>query len=313
MPVKSRLMPSPSLLRFLRIFLYFIVIAAAILGCFGTVTMYNQLQDSSSKLQVLQESYTALQLEQTSKPPVVEVIPKPSGIVPAYHDLYPEMNFTYPEKFIKAQTPSAYLTFDDGPSPVTDVVLNVLAEQDILGTFFVVGTYLDNPDNHARLKRIVAEGHTIAIHTQTHNYSTVYASVDAYLADFYEIWNRVYEITGVKANILRFPGGSINSYNGSIYQEIIAEMTRRGFVYYDWNVSAEDAVSSKPTPVAKIIDHATRHGNSSHVVVLMHDSSSKETTATALDSIITTYKEAGYALLPLSPTVSPVTFGYPKH
>ena len=53
---------------------------------------------------------------------------------------------------------------------------------------------------------------------------------------------QIYEATGVKPQIFRFPGGSVSSYNVGIHQQLIAEMTRRGFVYFDWNVANGDAV-----------------------------------------------------------------------
>lgn len=43
----------------------------------------------------------------------------------------------------------------------------------------------------------------------------------------------------IKATIFRFPGGSINAYNSTIFQELIAEMLRRGYTYYDWNVTSK--------------------------------------------------------------------------
>lgn len=125
-----------------------------------------------------------------------------------------------------------YLTFDDGPSEEnTAAVLDILQERGIQATFFVVG---ENVRSHPEIaRRIVEEGHTIGIHCNEHDYDTVYESVEAYLADFQEAYDAVYEVTGVEVELFRFPGGSINAYNEDIYEEIIQEMTDRGFIYFD--------------------------------------------------------------------------------
>ena len=124
-----------------------------------------------------------------------------------------------------------YLTFDDGPSEEnTAAVLDILKEYNIQATFFVVG---ENVRRHPEVaRRIVEEGHTIGIHCNRHEYGELYESVDSYLADFREAHDAVYEVTGVEAKLFRFPGGSLNSYNKDVYEEIIAEMTEKGFIYF---------------------------------------------------------------------------------
>ena len=117
------------------------------------------------------------------------------------------------------------------------------------------------------------------------------------------------KITGVKAELFRFPGGSINVYNATIYQEIIAEMTRRGFVYYDWNMSCEDA-SKIPLSVGEILQSATNLPQSNRVILLMHDSNHNINTANALQLIIDHYIKDGYTVQPLTKDVKPIIFGY---
>lgn len=92
------------------------------------------------------------------------------------------------------------------------------------------------------VKRIVEEGHTIGIHCDSHDYKTVYASADSYIQDFETAHQTVFELTGIDVKIFRFPGGSINDFNAGVREEIIKEMTKRGYIYFDWNASPEDAV-----------------------------------------------------------------------
>lgn len=225
----------------------------------------------------------------------------------SYQEDYPDL---YVEKsnFVKEESdrPIVYLTFDDGPSANTVQVLDILKANNIKATFFVVNS---NIEAHQQLyKRIVDEGHTLGIHTYSHQYTQIYSSVDAYLADFNNIFQKVYELTGVKPTIFRFPGGSINTYNQNFYTELIAEMLRRGFTYYDWNVSSGDAGT---TYTSAAIQNAVVTGclNKQRSIVLMHDSSTKATTVGALQNIINALKDT-HEFRPLDNSVEPTVFTY---
>ena len=128
--------------------------------------------------------------------------------------------------------------------------------------------------------------------------------------EFNQLYQWIYEVTGVYPSVYRFPGGSINGYDRGVYQEIIAEMTRRGFVYFDWNASAQDATVT-PRPAASIAADCLRGIGRELVVVLAHDSGARGTTVDALPAIIEGYQAAGYTFSALHPGVEQVTFGYP--
>lgn len=195
-----------------------------------------------------------------------------------------------------------YLTFDDGPSEEnTSAVLDILKENNIQATFFVVG---ENVRKHPEVaKRIVEEGHTIGIHCNSHDYEKLYADVDSYLADFQEAWDAVYEVTGAEAQLFRFPGGSINAYNKEVYEEIITEMTDRGFVYFDWNGSLEDAMSK--TSPEKLIENARESTlGRRKVVMLAHDI--VYNTTLCLQELIDSFPD--YKMEPLTPEVTPIQF-----
>ncbi|QHI72007.1 polysaccharide deacetylase family protein [Aminipila terrae] len=159
-----------------------------------------------------------------------------------YQKLYPNLtidnDFVYKEDLPK----SVYLTFDDGPSSLTPQILDILKEQGVQATFFI--NYSDSMESQALYKRMMDEGHTIGVHSTCHQYTTIYQSADAFLDDFAQTALMLEQVTGKKPELLRFPGGSINSYDRAVYQQIIAEMLRRGYTYYDWNVSADDATST---------------------------------------------------------------------
>lgn len=224
---------------------------------------------------------------------------------PAYTKILPELyaegtsNITYDQ-----DKDFVYLTFDDGPSKYTDNILYYLDLYDLKATFFVV------PDGTEicaqRLKKIADAGHTIGIHSSTHVYEEIYASVDAFLDDFATAYNRVYDATGIKATLFRFPGGSINDFNVKTRDDIIAEMTRRGFVYFDWNVDSNDAMGASWTEMYNNVLSQT--ANTNRAVILMHDG--KYNTVLVLEDIIRALisDSRGYKLAALTERVKPVQF-----
>lgn len=200
----------------------------------------------------------------------------------------------------------AYLTFDDGPSDVTWDVLNTLEDYGIYAAFFV--TYKDDAESLEIYKEIVNRGHTLAIHSSSHNYKEIYNSVDDFLEDFNKLFVHIYNITGIKPKIFRFPGGSINPYNYNIYNQLHAEMLRRGFIFYDWNVSSGDAdYSVTKDSIIKSVTESLEGKNKA--IVLMHDSA-KENYCSYLIGSNWINKNKGYRFEKLDNTVYPITFSY---
>lgn len=202
-----------------------------------------------------------------------------------------------------------YLTFDDGPSALTGDILKILKENDAKATFFVTAF---NPESYGFMKDIVDDGHTIALHTYTHDYPTVYSSTEAYFKDLQDISNLVEQQTGVKADIIRFPGGSSNSISASycpgIMSTLVQEVQNKGYAYFDWNIDSTDA-SANGVPVEQIVENSTAGIGMDDVVILMHDTDAKPTTAQALPQIIAAYRDAGYVFKPLTRRSAPVHHG----
>lgn len=238
--------------------------------------------------------------------PDVALIPENRKIVlsPEYQKKYPDLYCTPRIPFVK-KGKTVYLTFDDGPSRHTDKILRILGKYNIKATFFAVGK--NDPKSKKIMKRIVEEGHTLAPHSYTHAYNKIYTSVNSFLDDFKKINDLIYETTGVRPNILRFPGGTVNVYNRRIFRELSAEMLRRGYTFYDWDVSAADATKSATADsVMKSIIYGV-HENRRNIV-LMHDTSEK--TLKALEKTIIYLKNKGFAFDRLTNEVEPVTFYY---
>lgn len=196
-----------------------------------------------------------------------------------------------------------YLTFDDGPGPYTSQLLSILDTYNVKATFFVTNT---KPDYQNLIATEAAKGHTVAIHSATHNYGKIYASTDAYFDDLYAMNDIIKAQTGSGASIIRFPGGSSNAvskkYCTGIMSELVADVSEQGFLYCDWNVSSGDAggTTNTDTVVSNVISGVQKNNVS---VVLQHDI--KQFSVNAVEQIIQWGLSEGYTFLPLT-TSSPM-------
>ena len=184
-----------------------------------------------------------------------------------------------------------YLTLDDGPSQNTQKVLDILDKYNAKATFFVTGAM---PEYKDMIKKAYDKGHTIGMHTYSHDYAKVYASVDSYFQDLDQIGQLVKEEIGYVPCFIRFPGGSSNtisaSYTKGIMTTLTQEVQARGYQYYDWNGSSGDgAVRTTEQLVAQATSF---HDN--NIILLSHDSEAKDTTVEALPKIIEYYQSQGY-------------------
>ena len=190
-----------------------------------------------------------------------------------------------------------YLTFDDGPSQYTARLLDILKKYNVKATFFVTGKGDDS-----LILREYQEGHTVALHTFTHDYAYVYQSEENFFDDLTRIQNRVKNITGVAPTLIRFPGGSSNTisskYDGGqrIMSKLVKSVADRGFTYFDWNISSGDAGgATTSTAVYNNVVNALRNGS---MVILQHDT--KGFSVDAVESIIQYALNRGYTFAPLT-------------
>ncbi len=228
----------------------------------------------------------------------------------AYKDLYPDMYVEPTDVFEKEEGKVVYYTFDDGPSKNTIAILDTLKEKGVKATFFVTGQESPGVDSDAILKRIVDEGHSIGMHTYSHEYGDIYASVENYLADFHKIREKIFTATGVEPKIFRFPGGSVkNSFaSPSVQKAIRIEMRRRGYIYYDWNlVSGDDKsyMTDTDTLIRNIVKGAK---DKDKVIILCHDDTMRVSTAEAVGPVIDQLTAQGYRFEKLTEKVQPIQF-----
>lgn len=203
----------------------------------------------------------------------------------------------------------AYLTFDDGPSNITNSVLDILKKYNIKATFFVInsGSY-----NKTTLQREVNEGHTIGLHAYDHNYAIAYKDDNSYLDGIDKLRAKVKADTGFDSHYIRFPGGSSNTiskrYSKGIMSRITKTAKQRGYKYYDWNVDDDDAGSARTADDCYNNVVKELRPNRSNIV-LMHDFGTNKKILEALPRIIEYCQKNGYTMLPIDDNTPEIHHG----
>lgn len=184
-----------------------------------------------------------------------------------------------------------YLTFDDGPSENTKKILDILAEYNAKATFFITGA---NEQCRSYIKEAYEAGHTIGLHTYTHDYDKVYKSDEAYFDDLEQVGQVAKEQIGFVPCFIRFPGGSSNmisaEYNKGIMTRLVKSVQEKGYQYYDWNLDSGDAAGCGKEEIEQNATTDKIH----HVMILFHDTQTKDATVEALPYILKYYTDQGY-------------------
>ena len=193
-------------------------------------------------------------------------------------------------------TKVAYLTFDDGPSQtVTPQILDLLKQEDIKATFFVLGSRVKaNPD---LVKREYQEGHFIANHGYSHEYSQIYKSVDSVIDEYNKTETQIQKAIGIEnyhSHLFRFPGGSNGGKYAKLKSQAKEELHKHDISFIDWNALTSDAAGANTKE--KLIENLKETvKNKKSVVILMHDASNKILTYETLPDVIKYLKDEGYS------------------
>ena len=199
-----------------------------------------------------------------------------------------------------------YFTFDDGPWSGTPRLLDILDQYGIKACFFETAQYMEG----SKLTDMIAEtknrGHNIGVHSLTHDYKKIYASVDAFLEDYHAMDDIIFNATGEHAKVMRFPGGSNTGYNKAIRSEVLQAVRDMGVVYFDWNSYDGDNDGKKGQ---ELIDYALGQiRQNKHSILLMHDMPSTSFVHDALPTIIETLQAEGYKFELLDENTPPRQF-----
>ncbi|MEE3467718.1 MAG: polysaccharide deacetylase family protein [Eubacterium sp.] len=197
-----------------------------------------------------------------------------------------------------------YLTFDDGPGPNTEKLLDTLKKYDVKATFFVTGK--EDDFSKKMYKRIVDEGHTLGMHSYSHVYDEIYASEMAFSQDLDKLYEYLHDVTGVYAKYYRFPGGSSVKDTKVPIEKLIEILEKKDITYLDWNVLSPDI---RDTGVGKkemrneILADVEKYDTS---VVVFYDTQTQPMTVKTLSSVIRHLKESGYEILPVDENTAPI-------
>lgn len=247
-------------------------------------------------------------LDQAHKKLVITV---PEGMKRTYQT-YLDTMFTKKEGLPVREDPNTekkkvYLTFDDGPDVYTDTILNYLEKYNAKASFFVIGK--TDANSQELYRKITQQRHTLAVHSTSHNYKTIYAGLTELKADYLKTRDIIWKATGIKPVLYRFPGGSSNRYckDGRL-DTYIRYLNELGVIYFDWNISAEDASGKVLTAeqIAYNVIDGVRRCKSDVPVVLLHDTHTKKNTVDALPVILDTLTKEGYSMEALDEYVTPV-------
>lgn len=268
-----------------------ILIAVVIIAAIGFVVFYHINKDKFKNMSV-----------QTNTVPEEEVVldehtknKKSKHIAKVkFNPVYTEVGKELRNNIYHSKEKVAYLTFDDGPSKtVTPLLLDLLKQENVKATFFVLGARADlNPEI---LKREYREGHFIANHGYSHIYGSIYATPEAVLEEYNktkETISRILE-TDYDGHLFRFPGGSTGGKYKQIKKDAKNILDENNIAYIDWNSLSSDAAGAK-TKEAIIENTKQTVGDKNSVVILMHDAGDKILTYEALPEIITYLREQGY-------------------
>jgi peptidoglycan-N-acetylglucosamine deacetylase len=207
----------------------------------------------------------------------------------------------------EGEPPQIMLTFDDGPSPLTDQILDILASEGVGAVFYINGANVVGTRGDL-LERAVAEGHIIGNHTYSHDYNIIYNTVQGFMDDFFRNENLIWQLTNTRSMLVRFPGGSRNSLcrtqeGTKLMKDLKEQMDRRGYIYMDWNVTDNSADSK--TLLQSLEDQTIRRDSAT---VLLHDRVDRAVLLEVLPLYIQDMKKAGYQFVLFDKTEGLVRF-----
>ena len=190
----------------------------------------------------------------------------------------------------------AYLTFDDGPSIYSHKIMDVLNEYEVPGIFFVLGknfAYL--PDTDEILKRMIKDGHYIALHTMTHDKSALYWSEKSpqnFRAEMLELRTEIKNRTGHVANLCRAPYGKKGHFKVAHHQAV----EQAGLYCIDWHVDSRDWEKRNADQIyAEVASGLKKVKDNHEIVLLFHE---YQRTVDVLPSVINLLLDQGYTFKP---------------
>lgn len=195
----------------------------------------------------------------------------------------------------KSNEKKAYLTFDDGPTTkATGKILDILKEENVKATFFVVGKHVkENPE---LVKREYDEGHYIANHGYNHNNKLLYKDMESFKDEIVSTDLEISKAIGAEnycSHIFRFPNGYMSHIYTSQKKDALTVLYDLDYVYVDWNCLNRD--SEKKYSNAQLLNNLKKTAkNKGTLIILMHDTADVNKTYDVLKDSIDYLKSQSY-------------------
>lgn len=189
----------------------------------------------------------------------------------------------------------AFLTFDDGPNiSVTPKVLDILKDEDVKASFFVIGKYVDaHPEI---VKRAYDEGHFIANHGYDHNNIIMYKSSESFINEIKKTDLAIGNAIGIQdycSHVFRFPNGFMSSNNKEKKKAAVKLLKSINYTYIDWNCLNNDSIKKYNNYQLLNNLKKTCKGKDT-LVILMHDTKDVSNSSNVLKDSIEYLKSQGY-------------------
>lgn len=269
------------------------IIALSIIGILITIKIYNKRRALSSVNEYGEWVDKVNEEEQKQKEEIEKYKPLSENELKSVNTIYKHQD-----------NKRVFLTFDDGPTQaVTPYILDLLNQENIKATFFVLGSRVEaNPE---LVKREYEEGHFIANHGYTHKYSEIYANPQSVLDEYNATNNAIknaLQNQHYNSLVFRFPGGSSGGKYSEIKNEAKELLKQNGIASLDWNALTNDAAGANTREKIMENFYATVKDKTS-IVILMHDASDKILTYECLPEIIQYFKDNEYSFKTLQDVI----------
>lgn len=191
-----------------------------------------------------------------------------------------------------------YITFDDGPTPNTPKILDILSSHNAKATFFLLDERISRyPDF---VKRINSESHAIGLHGKSHDVNAIYSTPSSPLDEMNSANDSLYNVLGFRSRLIRTPYGSYPYMNYEQYKILISA----NYKLWDWTVDPRDSVGTPD--LSSILSHIkTDLRGNSRPIVLLHD---RKSTADKLDCILDYFSSQGYRFETITESMDSVNF-----
>lgn len=267
-----------------------VAILCATIAIYSVVKSNNKYNETISAMAMQEEQNTQGKKEQEEHIKQEETTKEVKEIIKLTQEGRENLTNIY-----NSETKRAFLTFDDGPSINTPGILEILEQENIKATFFVLGSQVEKMPEIA--KAIYEKGHFIASHGYSHIYSQIYSSSEAVLGEYnasMEIIRNAIGEPGYNAHLFRFPGGLVGGKYEEIKNQAKELLSQNDILCVDWNALNGDGEKNQLTSEFEMNRLIETIGEKNSVVILMHDAQAKTVTKDTLPQIISYLREQGY-------------------